>query len=208
VYGKAETFPIAEDSLVKPVSPYGTHKSIAEQLIQSYCRQFEIPASLVRLFSVYGNGLRKQLLWDACGKVLSGESMFLGTGDEVRDWLHVVDAASLLLIAADRALPLCPVVNGGTGEGVSVRELLTHLARELAVNPRTVHFSGQQRAGDPHCYIADIERAANWQWSPKIHWLQGVSEYTRWWQGLSRDTLASVAVRQSAGSPYRNADRQ
>ena len=77
---------------------------------------------------MYGCGLRKQLLWDACGKFAKKEDVFMGTGDEVRDWLHVEDAAELLLAAASHASAECPTVNGDCAEGVSVREFLNILA--------------------------------------------------------------------------------
>ena len=143
VYGIAEVLPITEDSRCAPISPYGVHKWIAEQLIVSYGRQYQISASIVRLFSVYGCGLKKQLLWDGCRQLASGNHVFMGTGNEMRDWLYVDDAAELLCVAADHASPLCPVANGGTGEGISVRELLTHLANCLIEGG--VRLSSQKR---------------------------------------------------------------
>ncbi|MEO6830061.1 MAG: NAD-dependent epimerase/dehydratase family protein, partial [Acidobacteriaceae bacterium] len=121
VYGSVETIPIHESCPAAPISQYGTHKLMAEQMVTSYSRQFGTSAAIVRLFSVYGCGLRKQLLWDACCKFADNDSTFMGTGDEVRDWLHVEDAAALLLAAAEHASPQCPTVNGGSGQGVTVR---------------------------------------------------------------------------------------
>ena len=120
VYGTIATMPIGEDAATLPISTYGTHKLLAEHLVKAYAHNFGAKASIVRFFSIYGCGLRKQLLWDACVKLAGGDEIFNGTGDEVRDWLHVEDAAELLIIAMQRASPSCPVVNGGTGTGVSV----------------------------------------------------------------------------------------
>lgn len=182
VYGVAETFPIAEGSRLAPISPYGVHKWMAEQLVQSYARQFQVSAAIVRFFSIYGCGLRKQLLWDACRKLAAGDCVFMGTGDEVRDWLHVGDAAALLLAAAENAAPECPVVNGGTGEGVSVRDLLNHIAQCQSPIARKPEFSGASRPGDPSRYIADISRATDWGWKPEKHWRERVAEYVAWWE--------------------------
>ena len=112
VYGVAAVLPIPEGFRTVPISQYGVHKLMAEQVVASFARQFGIPASIVRLFSVYGCGLRKQLLWDACRKFAAGDMLFMGTGDEVRDWLHVEDAAQLMLAAARNASAECPTVNG------------------------------------------------------------------------------------------------
>ena len=93
VYGHAVQLPMQEDGPLRPVSPYGVHKKFAEDLIRSHCVMFGLRASIVRLFSIYGEGFRKQLLWDACRKLLAGEREFFGIGDETRDWLHVDDAS-------------------------------------------------------------------------------------------------------------------
>jgi UDP-glucose 4-epimerase len=67
VYGTVEIVPIREDCPPTPISQYGTHKLMAEEMVSSYGRQFGVAVSIVRFFSVYGCGLRKQLLWDARG---------------------------------------------------------------------------------------------------------------------------------------------
>src|SRR4051812_38158698 len=100
VYGHCETMPISIDTPLRPTSPYGFHKKMAEELCQSYARNFDVRCAIVRLFSVYGVGLRKQLLWDACQKISGNELEFFGTGKETRDWIHVDDAAALLILAA------------------------------------------------------------------------------------------------------------
>jgi UDP-glucose 4-epimerase len=182
VYGAVERLPIPEDCPVAPISQYGVHKLMAEQMVASYARQFGTAAAIVRLFSVYGPGLRKQLLWDACRKFSQRESLFMGTGDELRDWLYVDDAAELLLAAAEHASSRCPIVNGGSGEGTTVREILTHLSKCLHGAGHGPTFSGEKRMGDPSRYIADIEASRSWNWQPTFRWKQGVDAYAKWWK--------------------------
>lgn len=181
VYGVVQKLPIAETDPMSPVSPYGVHKSLAENLCASYARHFDISVAVVRLFSVYGKGLRKQLLWDASRKIISEENLFLGSGEEIRDWLHVEDAANLLITAAGYASTRCPIVNGGSGVGVTVREALTELFacfdREDAAN-----FSGTARSGDPSDYVADISLARQWGWKPKKDYHEGLREYAEWFK--------------------------
>jgi UDP-glucose 4-epimerase len=182
VYGVVETVPIREDCRAAPISQYGVHKLVAEQMVASYARQFGTSAAIVRLFSVYGCGLRKQLLWDGCRKYANHDTVFMGTGDEVRDWLHVEDAAELLFLAADHASSTCPTVNGGSGEGATVRDVLVHLGNSLHPSePPSPTFSGTQRVGDPNHYIAHIEGSRVWGWQPTRHWRAGVAEYAAWW---------------------------
>ena len=181
IYGAAKEMPILETSSPAPISQYGVHKLIAEQLVTSYARQFGTTAAVIRLFSVYGPGLRKQLLWDACEKLSRGAPIFMGTGEEVRDWLHVDDAAELMYTADEHADTQCPIVNGGRGEGSTVREVISHLAAQLpgAAMPT---FSGTRRSGDPLHYVASVDAAALWGWKAMRPWTEGVAEYASWWK--------------------------
>src|SRR3954463_16390969 len=54
VYGDAEMFPTKETALPRPVSPYGMTKLAAEHLGFVYMRNFGIPATSLRYFTVYG----------------------------------------------------------------------------------------------------------------------------------------------------------
>ena len=181
VYGHATRFPTQESDLLAPVSPYGLHKAMGEQLCKSYASHFGLSASIVRLFSVYGIGLRKQLLWDACTKLEHDDACFSGTGAEARDWICVTDAAALLVAASMQATTACPVANGGSGQCVSVENILRHVAKSINSRCAPV-FSGTQRRGDPSKQIADISIAATWGWVPKVPWQTGVSQYVEWFK--------------------------
>ncbi len=181
VYGHAVKLPISETDPLRPVSPYGVHKQIAEQLCASHASQYGIRIAIVRLFSVYGCGLRKQLLWDACSRISKGGTEFSGTGKEQRDWLHVDDAASLLALALDHASTDCTVLNGGSGQAATVSEVLGEIAGLLGVGaPAT--FTGQVRQMDPVAYVADISRARAFGWNPSRQWREGVGEYVQWFR--------------------------
>jgi UDP-glucose 4-epimerase len=182
VYGEVDHLPIREEAAPRPASPYGTHKLVAELLCQSYSRHFNLKVVIVRLFSLYGPWLRKQLLWDACCKFSRGEATFLGTGEESRDWLHVVDSANLLQTAAEHAGRDCTVVNGGSGVGTSVREVLTMLRQSFPDAP-PLHFTAQAKAGDPKEYLGDCSKAEVWGWKPAVSLRAGLVEYSTWFQG-------------------------
>lgn len=180
-YGVVEQLPIREDSPLCPSSPYGVHKKIAEETIAEYSRFFGLKTIVVRLFSVYGEGFRKQLLWDACHRIAANETTFFGTGDETRDWIHAADAAELLIQAAAYAATTCPVVNGANGEQVTVRTILTKLFG-LMGRDDLPQFSGETRSGDPLYYHADISKALAWGWQPKVPWGKGLSRYVDWFK--------------------------
>ena len=181
VYGNAAIQPIEEGAELAPVSPYGDYKLQAEEMWRSHAGRHGLAGAIVRLFSVYGEGLRKQLLWDACNKLCAGDNDFGGTGEESRDWLHVADASRLLLLASRHSVPDCPVVNGGSGRAITVREVLCELSVALGLDlpPR---FNGIARPGDPMRYLADIMRARAWGWQPRLEWREGIRRYAHWFR--------------------------
>lgn len=179
VYGVCEVMPMAENLSLAPASPYGVHKKIAEELIAEYGRTYSLNVAVVRLFSIYGEGFRKQLLWDACQKISRGDLQFFGTGDETRDWLHASDAAELMILSSSLASPSCPILNGGAGAAVTVREVLSELCRLLDVDA-PIGFCGTQRPGDPVHYCADVHKALALDWKPRITLGEGLSRYVKW----------------------------
>jgi UDP-glucose 4-epimerase len=184
VYGKVRSLPITEDQALQPVSPYGVHKLLCEQVLGSYARHFGVPVGVVRYFSLYGEGLRKQILWDACNRLSRGENVFFGSGRETRDFLHVHDAAQLLYTAATNADTQCPVINGGSGVQTTIADILVAIEKNLPGAAAPV-FSGDIRVGDPVHYQADVTKARSWGWKPRYNLPDGISEYVRWFRKYS-----------------------
>jgi len=193
VYGISDELPTPEWATLQPASPYGVHKLAAEEMVRSYGRFFGVKASIVRLFSIYGEEFRKQLLWDACQKISVGNMEFFGTGAETRDWLHAKDAANLLVKAGEHATSgEVPVVNGAAGVKVTVRSVLQRLAELMGKDP-ALQFCGTQRPGDPVDYHADMSVATGWGWAPRVDLQEGLAAYVAWFESQERRTDSSGA---------------
>jgi len=180
VYGIVTQLPIKEDAPLNPISPYGKSKLAIEQRCLQSGRDHGLEIAIVRLFSVYGRGLRKQLFWDACQKLARDDGRFGGTGDERRDWLHVDDAVRLIDGALTRASAAVPIVNGGTGHAIKVRDALTQLRGLWPASAPQLTFSGEARPGDPPGYEADITRARALEWAPTRAFTEGLADYVAW----------------------------
>jgi UDP-glucose 4-epimerase len=184
VYGADHGGPISEQAMLTPMSPYGQHKRMMEQLCESYAVSFGLRSTVVRLFSVYGPYLRKQLLWDICSRLGRGEPTLVlaGTGEEIRDWTDVRDVGRLLTTIG--TLPpgeTFRVVNGGSGRGSSVADIAAMLVRNWG-HGTAVRYSGVVRAGDPFSLLADDTtlRQLPFEWRIPIE--QGVADYVSWFK--------------------------
>jgi len=184
VYGSQYPKPIPPDAPTRPYSPYGHHKSMMEQLCRSYGETFGLRCTVVRLFSVYGPWLRKQLLWDLCSRIAVGETpiRLAGTGAELRDWTEVSDVVRLLRVA--ESLPGAPgeTLNGGSAAGTCVADVAALVIRSWGGEKGPVTFSGERRPGDPFSLVADGTqlRGLDFRWEVALP--QGIDHYVRWFR--------------------------
>ncbi|RZN08674.1 UDP-glucose 4-epimerase [Bradyrhizobium genosp. SA-3] len=184
VYGAAHVGRISESATTEPVSPYGQHKLIIEQLSRSYATTFGLQSTIVRLFSVYGANLRKQLLWDICMRLREGGGTLTlgGTGRELRDWTEVRDVARLLAhVGCNPPDQAVEIINGGSGIATSVADIARHVMHGWGLNI-PVEFSGVARPGDPLCLVADPSRlnALSFEWEIAVR--TGIADYVTWFK--------------------------
>lgn len=191
VYGNVSAGMIGEDAPCLPVSPYGAHKRVCEELVLAEGRMSGIGVAIVRFFSLFGNGLRKQILWDVMRRasLLRGGSLELwGDGMETRDFLHVEDAARLIFLAGTTVeAGQSRIYNGASGRAVSVKELVESLLQQAGIAAE-LQFNGKQRAGDPRHLTADVSRAqVELGFGPQISLLDGLSRYAKWYRAVQAE---------------------
>jgi UDP-glucose 4-epimerase len=188
VYGNPASLPVRETDPPAPLSPYGFHKLQCEMLCAEFTRFFGVPTAVARIFSAYGPGLKKQVVWDICKRVLTNGSLTMhGTGRESRDFIHASDIASGLFTLAEAAPAQGEIYNLASGREVSIGELACLLLAELAPTLETT-FDGKLTPGDPLNWCADISNVRALGFAPKIAFEEGLREVVRW----SRAELGKV----------------
>jgi UDP-glucose 4-epimerase len=175
VYGTPDVDLVTEDTPTAPESPYGESKLIGEWLLRDQGRATDLAHTSLRYFNVVGSGTPElydtsphnlfPLVLDALAEGrtprINGTDYATPDGTCVRDYVHVADLATSH-VAAARALSegreLQRVYNLGSGDGVSVREIMTAMAQGtgIAFEPEI----GPRRAGDPDRIVASGEAAA------------------------------------------------
>lgn len=184
VYGDGHPHPIVETATIRPYSPYGSHKYLMEELCRSYATNFGVKVVLPRLFSVYGVGLKKQLLWDLCCKLEAGGSVELGgTGEELRDWIEVRDVAKVLQRLPALASIEAPIINVASGQGITVRDIAALVGKawkSVGGALSEISFNGRSRPGDPYSLVADIALMRELGSDNLLPLREGVTEYVNW----------------------------
>lgn len=157
VYGAGYDGLIGIDAPPNPFSPYGHHKLMMEENARFWGRSFGIKSAVIRLFSVYGPGLRKQFVHDLSAKLAKSPQKIVlsGVGDEMRDWLWIGDAARMMIDIGALASTEVPVFNGGTGVSTAIRDVAAQLIDLWGTNTN-VQFDRISRPGDPINLYGDV----------------------------------------------------
>ena len=149
VYGESPSSGSSETDPLRPVSIYGTTKARTEEMLAS--SEFADPSRLtiVRPFSVFGSGMKKQFVWDAYRQLRSsGRAQFAGSADSVRDFVSVNDLADLLaVVALDPGSP--QVLNACSGVASTTREVVELAASCLRESEASIRFEEEARPYDP-----------------------------------------------------------
>lgn len=183
VYGSMGSRATSIGRLPNPISPYGLHKMLSEQLISFECERAGLTATVLRPFSIYGPGLRKQLLWDALRKAELGDFEFYGSGNETRDWVFVSDFIELLHDVGTQPMSFPRVFNVGSGIGVSVSWIL-HKLFTIGGYINKPTFLGSVKPGNPSHLIADADEQAVCRKYLVTPLEEGLQRYVNWYSSL------------------------
>jgi NAD dependent epimerase/dehydratase len=201
VYGTAETLPIAEVHPLKAQSPYAATKIAADKLAESYALSFDLPVVTLRPFNTYGpRQSERAVISSVIRQALDANCDAIRVGDltPTRDFTYVVDTAEAFL-AIGRApnVEFGSVYNGGTGEAVSVGELVDTVRAITGVNKPVVAEDARLRPekSEVRALLADPSRLqAATGWQARYDLDDGLERTIAWW----RERLDSGLVRPDA----------
>lgn len=184
VYGNPSRLPVKEEDPPKPLSPYGLHKLQSELLLLEYHQFFKLKTCTLRVFSAYGEGLKKQLFWDLYQKAQKADVVELfGTGKETRDFIHVHDLVRCVDTIIQKAPFEGDVYNVASGRQITIQEAVDCFFK--LYNPKKkVIFTGKLKVGDPAFWQADISKIQTLGFEVSITFEEGLKRYTQWLKEL------------------------
>lgn len=192
-YSSAEVFIETENREGEPQDLYpGWAKRMAELQINAYREEFGINWSVVRPCNVYGPGdnfdpSNAMVIPSLMMRIANGENpvRVWGDGSAVRDFAFSRDVA-LGIIQAMFYGTRGDFVNLGSGNGYSIRELVTTLSEFIDFN---FEFDSSKPSGFPK-RIMDINRARDWiRYKPETSLREGLEETWHWFKSNSKEHL-------------------
>ena len=181
VYGDSE-LPMHENSVLKPVSPYGVTKLAGENLCYLYCKNYSVPTVSLRYFTVYGPRQRPDMAIHKFVKAIfkGDEITVFGDGSQTRDFTFVDDAVEANILAAESD-SVGEVFNIGGGSRISVNDLVTEIEKIVGNKARMKYIEKQK--GDVLDTWADVSKAKEeLNWKSKIGISEGLDLFTMWFK--------------------------
>jgi UDP-glucose 4-epimerase len=179
VYGTAVYTPMDEKHPLQAQSPYSASKISADKLAESYHLSFGLPVVTVRPFNTYGpRQSARAVIPTIVSQVLAGgDTLRLGSLDPVRDLTYVGDTVRGFLRAGVAEKAVGQVINLGTGQGISIRELAQVIMQIAGHEVAIVSDADRVRppASEVRLLIAKTERARDLLgWEPEVPLVEGL----------------------------------
>jgi GDP-4-dehydro-6-deoxy-D-mannose reductase len=174
LFGAPKRLPVREDDAIAPSNPYALSKCLAEQACAFYAATWNVPATVIRLFNVYGPGQREEYLIPLIvAQVRRREPIRVKTLTPRRDFIFLDD----LLAALSRTMANpggYRLINIGSGTSHSVQDVID--AAQAAAGTRLpVESSEEMRQNEIPDVRADITRARELLgWTPQVPFAEGI----------------------------------
>ena len=173
-----------EETPLAPNSPYSASKAAADMLVRSYFHTHKFPVIITRCSNNYGPyQFPEKLIPLFISNALNDQSLpVYGKGDNVRDWIHVMDHARGVDAALRKGVP-GEVYNFGGHCELQNLELTKKLLDALD-KPHSLIKYVEDRAGHDFRYAIDTAKAEReLGWAPQVDFETGLRDTIDWYLG-------------------------
>jgi nucleoside-diphosphate-sugar epimerase len=175
----------------RPRTIYGKGKHALHLYLECLAELTGLSAAWGRLFFLYGpHGPPEKFPQSVLASIMRGQPALCSHGRQLRDFLHVQDAADALAALLD--CPVSGAVNIASGQAVR----LAHLAETLAARCGRADLlklgALEARADEPSLVVADTARLREEVgWSPRFPGDRGLEQLADWWRGSTAHERAA-----------------
>ncbi len=181
VYGNQARYPVTEDDLPRPYSPYGVTKLAGEHLCGLYADNWGVHTVALRYFTVFGPRQRPDMsIHRLCEAALHGGTFpRYGDGCQQREFTYVGDIVAGNLAAATADVAPGTSMNLAGGGEITLNDLVA-LVEELAGKPVAIE-EHDSFAGDARRNGGATDRArALLGWEPRVSLRDGIAAQLDW----------------------------
>ena len=178
VYGHANHSPVPEHAELRPLSPYAVSKAGADRMCFAYHKSYGLDITVVRSCNIYGErqkaGQGGAVIPIFASLAASGKPLSVfGTGSQQREYMHVKDLVSAYDLVLQHNDLSGAVLNLGTGETPSVKEIAEFISDKMGVS--IIHE--QPRPGEISGFTLDSSRIMELGFTPQVKFWDGLLRY-------------------------------
>jgi UDP-glucose 4-epimerase len=171
VYGNPTQLPTPEDYGFNPFSCYGLSKVVGEEYCSMYSKQYGLDIAILRFANVYGSRCHG-VINDFFDKLERNPEKLeiIGTGEQSRDFVHVLDVAEALILSAVNEVAIGKTYNIGFGKTTKIIDLAKMILKILSLSDKTtITTTNVSWKGDIKTIWFDISKAKKeMKWAPTI----------------------------------------
>lgn len=182
VYGDVLDGHTTEESPLRPSSPYASSKAAADLLILAYMRTHRLPAVIVRGSNNFGPyQYPEKLIPLATINMINGSKIPVhGTGEQVRNWLHVQDFCTAIDVVMHRAAD--HEVYNVSDMPLRNIELLERIAGILGKDLQMHKMHVKDRPGGDMRYMPNSDKLRNaFGWAPQHSLDKTIDDVVAWY---------------------------
>ncbi|UYT88591.1 dTDP-glucose 4,6-dehydratase [Priestia megaterium] len=184
VYGELEFDPttfFTENTPLEPNSPYSASKASSDLLVRSYYETFGLPMNITRCSNNYGPyHFPEKLIPLTVSRVLNNQKVpVYGTGENIRDWLHVLDHCSAIDLVMHEGVNGEVYNVGGHNEKTNL-EVVETIIKALGKSEDLIEFV-EDRLGHDKRYAIDPSKLEKLGWKPTYNFDSGIKQTIDWY---------------------------
>ena len=191
-----------ESSPLLPNSPYASSKAAADLVVRSFFKTYNVPAVITRCSNNYGPYQHpEKLIPYSIMRLMEGKPIAIyGDGLYVRDWIHVDDHCSALVLALLRGEP-GEVYNIGADDEIDNLTLAERILRYFNMDKSAITFV-KDRPGHDRRYAIDASKVKKeLGWEP-VHSLRSSLEHTIDWYTKNAVWVRRALARAGVANPH------
>ena len=173
---------VEDQTPLVPATLYGTYKHAMQLMQRAWCAQNSVSGAWGRVFSLYGPAeYPDRLVASVIRALLHGEVATCGNSSLVRDYLYAEDVASAFVAMLESSIE--GPVNIGSGEGVSLHDLVEKIALKLDASSLIRYRPPSLLPStEPALLTPDITRLLSIGWQKKFDLNDGLDNTITWWR--------------------------
>ncbi len=190
VYGTPKKLPINETHQLSAQSPYAASKIAADQLALSFYKSFDLPVSIIRPFNTYGpRQSTRAIIPSLITQALKNSVVEVGSVFPTRDFVYVSDTVLGFVKAINNKKAVGEVINLGTGYEISIKDLITIIAKITGkkIPTKTKNERKRPLKSEVKRLLASnikAKKILNWkpEYKKKIGLIKGLTNTVNWYK--------------------------